>query len=165
MLRDVSTDNGSLFHKKGRVIFYDDYVQYDNSSLFFRAVIDCCMYSMVHSVLVDSCKIIWDFYCSVSSGEPPATECGVSVAKEVYIPSLQFTFLRLCSSLKSFPFRHTHKVQLSLLSKIFPCSLNSILFPEQFILMQLYELSAISENPNVQHLRRKMPILRHYLGQ
>lgn len=58
MLGDVSTDNGSLFHKEESVIFYDDYVQYDNSSLFFRAVIDCWMYSMVHSVLVDSCKII-----------------------------------------------------------------------------------------------------------
>jgi len=60
MLRDVSTDNSSLFHRKESVIFYDDYVQYDNSSLFFRTVIDCWMYSMVHSVLVDSCKIIWD---------------------------------------------------------------------------------------------------------
>jgi hypothetical protein len=60
MLRDVSTDNGSLFYRKESVIFCDDYVQYDNSSLFFRAVIDCWIYSMVHSVLVDSCKIIWD---------------------------------------------------------------------------------------------------------
>lgn len=89
----------------------------------------------------------------------------MSLAKEVYIPSVKFTFLRLCSSLKPVPFRRTHKVQLSLLSKIFPCSLNFMLFPELFIPMQIRELSAISQNPKVRHLYRVMSIFRHYVGQ
>jgi hypothetical protein len=58
MPHHVSTDNGTQFQKMESVIFCDDYVQYHNDLLFFEAIIDCCMYSATHSVLVDSCKII-----------------------------------------------------------------------------------------------------------
>lgn len=40
-----------------------------------------------------------------------------------------------------------------------------MLFPELFIRTQLHELSAISQNPEVYHLYRKMSIFRHYVGQ
>jgi hypothetical protein len=58
MVCRVSTDNSTLFQETESVIFCDDYVQYDNSLLFFEALIDCWLYSVVHNVLVDSCKII-----------------------------------------------------------------------------------------------------------
>jgi hypothetical protein len=54
MVCHVSADNGTLFQKAESVIFCDDYVLYDNSLLFFKALIDCWMYSLVHDVLVDS---------------------------------------------------------------------------------------------------------------
>lgn len=141
MLCRVSTENCTLFWKVASVIFCDDSVQYDNSLLLFRAVIDCWMHSAVHSVLVDSCKIIWDvlLLCFQALHRYPPGRVCPSLRKPCY--SSQFTFLRLWQYIEFFAHSDVfRKCSFSSFQRTFTCIFNFIfmLVPVQSIQKNFY---------------------------
>lgn len=148
MLCCVSTENGTLFRKVASVIFCDDSVQYDNGLLFFRAVIDCWMHSLVHSVLVDSRKIIWDvpLFCFQALHRYPLGTVCPSLRKPVrhrssrfsdYDTTLKPSRLQSCSESVAFPRSKEHSLVFST-SASYYCLYNPFLFncSKNFLLLR-----------------------------